>query len=76
MGSIEWFCENADLPLLQSTLETDWWEDWQVFYRDVVILDRDGNQVDVFNLTDHDLVNEDEFQALKTLLLEIAERSD
>jgi hypothetical protein len=76
MGSNDWFCENADLPWLQDTSDATWWDDWQVTYRDVVILDRDGNREDVFNLTEHDLWDDDELEALKTLLLEIAQNSN
>ena len=76
LGDIESFTANSDLPLLQSTLEANWWDDWQVFYRDVIILDRDGMRAEVFNLTDHDLWEEEEFEALKTILLTIAEDSE
>jgi hypothetical protein len=38
----------------------------------VVILDRQGNESDIFNLTDHDLSDPVEFSALKIILLEAA----
>ena len=37
------------------------------------ILDREGNEAGVFNLTEHNLDDPDEYEALKTLLLNIAE---
>ena len=76
MGNIEWFCEKSDLPLLQNTLEANWWLEWEVTYRDVVILDRNGEREAVFNLTEHDLWDAEDYDALKTLLLDIAQDSD
>lgn len=43
------------LPWLQDTPEVDVWGRWQVRFRDVVILDRNGRRYAVFNLSDHDL---------------------
>jgi hypothetical protein len=76
MGHNDVFCENADLPWLQDTRNADWWGNWAVTYRDVVILDREGNEQAVFNLTRHDLWNPDDYEALKALLLEIAQGSN
>lgn len=64
--------EGRDLPWLLDTKEADWWGQWNVTYRDVIILDRDGNEAGVFNLTEHNLDDPDEYEALKTLLLDIA----
>jgi hypothetical protein len=76
MGNNDWFCENADLPWLQDTRNTDWWDNWGATYRDVIILDREGNEQAVFNLTRHDLWDPLEYQAFKTLLLEVAQGSN
>ena len=65
--------EGRDLPWLLDTYEANWWGQWSVTLRDVVILDRDGDETDVFNLTEHNLDNPDEYEALKTLLLDSAE---
>ena len=71
-GDSEGMCEGRDLPWLQDTEEADWWGSWGVSYRDVIILDRQGNESDIFNLTDHDLSDPVEFSTLKIILLEAA----
>ncbi len=65
-------CEGRDIPWLQDTEEANWWGNWDITWRDVVILDRDGNQADVVNLLEHDLEDTEEYAALKTLLLNVA----
>lgn len=60
------------IPLLQDVAEVDAWTQWEVVYRDVIILDRDGAPVGVFNLTEHDLSMMGEYAALKGLLLDLA----
>jgi len=64
----------SDLPWLQDTKEADWWGTWEVTYRDVVILDRQGAAADVFNLTQHNLQDDDDYESLKALLLDAADR--
>ena len=71
-GNNEAICEGRDIPWLQDTQEDDWWGTWGITYRDVVILNRDGNEEAVFNLTEHDLGNPNEYAAFKALLLDIA----
>ena len=61
------------LPWLQDTQQQDVWVDWQVTYRDVVILDEENRRIGVFNLTEHDLADTAQYAALKTMLLEAAE---
>ena len=68
----EAICEGRDIPWLQDTQEDDWWGSWEITYRDVVILNRDGNEDAVFNLTEHDLGNPNEYAAFKALLLDVA----
>jgi hypothetical protein len=43
------------IPILQDTVAVGAWALWGVQYRDVVVLDGDGNAVGVYNLTDHNL---------------------
>jgi hypothetical protein len=43
-----------------------------VTYRDVYVLDENNEVVAIYNLTEHDLAVPDNFEALKTLLLEAA----
>ena len=64
--------EGRDLPWLLDTTEADWWGNWGVTYRDVIILNRDGDEAGVFNLTENNLDIPDEYRALKTLLLNVA----
>ena len=47
------FCEGRDLPWLQDTADAGVWQEWGVVYRDVVILDADGEAVEVYNLTEN-----------------------
>ena len=56
----------GDLPLLQD--EANVWSDWNVTYRDVVILDGNNEAVDVYNLTENDLSDPDNYAALAALL--------
>jgi len=72
LGDNEGMCEGRDLPWLQDTIEDDWWGSWGVSAFDVVIIDRQGNEFDVFNLADHDLSDTDEFAALEAILLDVA----
>jgi hypothetical protein len=46
----------------------DPWTDWNVTYRDVVILDSSNVLVDVYNLTEHDLSSPANRDALKAKL--------
>ena len=50
----------ADIPWLQDVdpngdLESGVWDEWQVAYRDVVILDKENVSVEIFNLSSNDL---------------------
>ncbi|MBW1853648.1 MAG: hypothetical protein JRJ00_03050 [Deltaproteobacteria bacterium] len=65
-------CEGRDIPWLQDTEEANWWGSWDITWRDVVILDRDGNQADVVNLLEHDLEDTEEYAAFTALLLDVA----
>jgi len=60
------------LPWLQDVAEQEVWASWSVTYRDVVILDREGNVHDVYNLTEHDLSIVSNYETLKEMLLEAA----
>ena len=72
-----------DLPWLQdinddtsddddSDFDSDTWNSWDVEFRDVVITNAENEQVAVYNLTNNDLANSDNFAALKSLLLDAA----
>ena len=56
------------LPLLQDDATAAVWTNWNVTWRDVVILDEDNNAVGVFNLTEHNLSYKPEYDALLDIL--------
>ena len=51
--------EDRDIPWLQDIEEVDAWTQWDVQYRDVYVLDQNGNLRFVYNLTLHDLGSPD-----------------
>jgi hypothetical protein len=65
-------CEGRSLPWLQDTEGQNAWGDWEVRYRDVVILDAQNVPQAVFNLTDYDLADSASYDSLRVLLLQIA----
>lgn len=65
-------CEGRTIPWLQDTAEADWWGSWAPTYRDVVILDAQSELVGVYNLTDHSLLDDANYQALYDLLVSLA----
>lgn len=62
----------ADIPVLQDTYDDHTWLQWQVTYRDLVILDEENRKVAVYNLTEHNLAYPENYDELKALLLDIA----
>lgn len=65
-------CEGRDLPWLQESADPLIWSLWDVTYRDVIILDRANVPVAVFNLTDHNLAEAADYDALRALFIDIA----
>lgn len=65
-------CQGKDLPWLQEGPTDLVWSNWQVTYRDVVILDGDNVPVEVFNLSDHNLGDPAQFATLKSILTKLA----
>lgn len=66
-----------DLPLLQDVDDdgdgqSDVWTSWDINYRDVVVVDANGEVFDTFNLTINNLANEDTYDELKEIVLEAA----
>ena len=72
-SGLDTMSDEGDLPLLQDTDEASVWDDWDVTFRDVVILNSANEQVAVFNLTTHSLGVEDNYNELKALLIASAE---
>jgi hypothetical protein len=65
-------CLGRDIPLLQDTAAAKVWESWHVTYRDVFVLDPDNHVITVYNLTEHDLSNPDNYATLKGILRDAA----
>lgn len=61
-----------ELPWLQDVSSEEVWVSWAVVYRDVQILDADNQLSSVYNLTEHDLSQSAQYEALKNLLIETA----
>ena len=72
-SGLDTMSDEGDLPLLQDTDEASVWDDWDVTFRDVVILNSANEQVAVYNLTTHSLGVEDNYNELKALLIASAE---
>lgn len=60
------------IPWLQDTPAENVWSDWDVTYRDVIILDADNEVVAVYNLTENDLTQPANYEVLKNMLLDAA----
>jgi hypothetical protein len=65
-------CEGRSIPWLQDKVDVNAWRLWQVAYRDVIILDAENHVVGVYNLTQHDLGNPDNYAELQQLLVQAA----
>jgi len=66
-----------DIPWLQDVDVdhnglSDTWVNWNVTYRDVVILDGDNIRVGVFNLTTHDLRIAQNYEKLRQMFVDAA----
>lgn len=66
--------EGRDLPWLQDVAEVDVWGTWGVGYRDVWILDRENQLLAVYNVTEHNLEDPLNYEELKALFLDAAQR--
>ena len=61
------------LPWLQEMRADSLWRKWDAGHRDVVVLDAENVPVAVFNLSRHNLRDQSEYDALRSLLLQTAE---
>ena len=57
------------LPLLQDLADVGLWASWAVTWRDVIILDGRNEKLTVYNLTEHNLEDTENYSALKDLLI-------
>ncbi len=64
------FCEGRDLPWLQDQPRENVWKSWQAHWRDLFVLDAENELVFRTNLTDNDLSDEANFEALRLDLLD------
>ena len=65
-------CAGRTIPWLQDDAGSDVWGLWDVNYRDVILLDAQNLPIAVYNLTEHDLGNPADYEALKALLVQAA----
>ncbi len=65
-----------DIPWLQPVGRDAIWTDWQVIYRDVIIIGPGNEYLATFNLSEFDLSNTESYEALKQLLIEAATQFD
>ena len=73
-GGVDLMSTYGDLPLLQDTEEDDVWALWDVTYRDVIILDSENMEVAIYNLTSNNLGEEENYETLKSLLMQVAQQ--
>jgi hypothetical protein len=71
-GSNEAACQGKDIPWLQEVPQQPVWTTWAVTYRDVIILNESNEVVGSYNLTDHNLSNAADYDALKNKFIKIA----
>jgi len=64
--------QGRSIPWLQDSTAVNAWGQWNVTWRDVIILDRENHRFAVYNLTAHDLQVAANYDSLKTLLLQAA----
>ncbi len=76
-----WFTSAADIPWLQdadanSDLQSNVWAEWQVAYRDVVILDAENVPAGTFNLTTYSLGDGESYSRLRQMFISTATSAD
>ncbi|MCA9757297.1 MAG: hypothetical protein KDA27_15945 [Candidatus Eisenbacteria bacterium] len=71
-GANEAATDGRDIPWLQEEAESLIWSPWNVVYRDVIILDGNNEIVGVYNLTNNNLGVQENYDTLKSMILEAA----
>jgi hypothetical protein len=66
------FTSDRDLPWLQDTVDQSVWKEWNIQYRDVLILDATNEPVMVFNLTQYNLSDSENYETVKTAFEDLA----
>jgi hypothetical protein len=62
--------QGRTIPWLQDTGLVDAWTQWNVTYRDVILLDEENRIIGVYNLTSHDLQVPENYDTLKQMILD------
>jgi len=62
-----------DLPWLQDDVNEEVWVSWGAAWRDVYLLDANNDFIERLNLTEFDLDDPENYDALKADLLKLAE---
>lgn len=80
-GGNAWFTSAADIPWLQDAYtngdsQSDVWTEWQVAYRDVIILDAENVPAGTFNLTTYSLGNGENYSTLRQIFISTATSAD
>ena len=70
-GTKDSFVEERDLPWLQDNEEEMVWLNWNIRYRDLLILDTENRSVALFNLSGTDLRSSD-YDIVKAKFIELA----
>jgi hypothetical protein len=65
--------EGRDLPWLQDEPDEEVWAHWGAAWRDVYLLDDNNDFIERFNLTEFDLDDPVNYDALKADLLDLVE---
>ena len=65
--------EDRDIPWLQDVEEVDAWTQWDVQYRDVYVLDQNGNLRFIYNLTINNLGEPENLELLSTAMIGLVE---
>ena len=68
----ESFVADRPVPWLQDESDVDVWSSWSVRFRDLVLLDEQNHPVEVFNLTDVDLSNADNYGEVEAAFIRLA----
>ena len=64
----EGMVEGRDLPWLQDLETTNVWSEWQISYRDIIILNTDNEYESLINVTIDNLTTEDGYNKLMNLI--------
>ena len=71
--AMEALADEGSIPILQDEEDADLWGQWQINYRDVVVVDANLKPIARINLTDDSLDDEPVYEALKTLIVDVHE---